>query len=126
MIDELANRNPAGQVLHGAKVIPVIVRRDEVIDLAQPGVAHRSHDAVAIPRGGRTAVASVDEQRLTGRGHEERGVSALDVDEIDRQRPLRLGRDDRDERHDDSDRQHSAHDGSSNDCPHPDHEGYTR
>ena len=71
---------PAGELRHRAEVIAVVVRGDQVIDLRHAGVLHGGHDPVGVARRGRAAVAGVDEQRLAGRRHEQRGVAALDVE----------------------------------------------
>ena len=54
-----------------------------MIDLRETGVLDRGHDAIAVALGSRAAVTRINQHRLTGRRHEERGVATLHVDDID-------------------------------------------
>ena len=69
-----------------AEVIAVPVRGDQVIDLREAGVLDRRHDALGVSRRRRAAIAGIDEHRLARRRHEQRGVAALDVDDVDVER----------------------------------------
>ena len=67
-------------------MIAVPVRGDQMVDLREPCVFDGGHDALGISDGGGAGISGIDEQRFAGRRHEERGVSALHVDDIDVQR----------------------------------------
>ena len=86
VIEEVANRDTAGELRHGAHVIAVPVRRDERVDLRDARGLDRGHDALRIAAGGRAAVARVDQHRLAGRSDEQRGVAAFDVEDVDIER----------------------------------------
>ena len=86
VVDVLTDGNTLGQLGHRTEVIGVPVRGDEVVNTGEPRVFRGSHHPICISPGRRTAIAGVDEHRLTRRGHEERGVPAFDVDEVDVQR----------------------------------------
>ena len=66
-----------------ADMIPVVVRREEVVDLRQAGRAHRRRNPrrVTFARRGRRT-AGIDQQRLSGGRHDQRGAAAFDVDLI--------------------------------------------
>jgi len=64
MIDELANLDPGSQFRHSAEVITVPMRRDQMIDLLQPGVFDRILDAFRIANRSRAIVARIDQQRF--------------------------------------------------------------
>jgi hypothetical protein len=70
-------------------VVGVKVRGHQVIDLGHPGIAHRGHDPVGVPGRGRPAVGGVDEQRFARGRHQQRGVSAFDVDQVEVERGAR-------------------------------------
>ena len=76
-----------------ADVVAVVVRREQVVDVLQPGSLHHLGDPLGIAFGRRTGAAAVDQHRLTGRRDNQRGAAALDVDHIDAQRGggVRLG-----------------------------------
>jgi hypothetical protein len=57
-----------------------------------PARARRLDDAPGIATI-ETCKAGIDQQRLARWRHDERGLSTLDVDEIDIERPARLGDD---------------------------------
>ena len=65
-----------------ADVIGVEVRDQHVVELLEPGVLHRGHDAMRIAALG-PRPAGVDEHRLAGRGDDEGRAPALDVDPVD-------------------------------------------
>src|SRR5580704_8184532 len=81
MIDELSNRNFRSQLSQAAEMITVPVGDDQMIDLPQASVLDRILDAARIAGSRSAGVPGVDQQRLTGRRDEERGVTALDVDD---------------------------------------------
>ena len=64
-------------------LVHVPVRGDQVVDLREPGVLDGRHDAAGVSGAGGAAVPRVDEDRLTGGRHKERGVPALHVDDVD-------------------------------------------
>jgi hypothetical protein len=86
------DRDPLSELLEGPEVIAVPMRCDVMVDLRNAGILRRLQDTSRVSRGGSAAVASVDEHRFAGRRHEERGVSALHVDDIDVQRAMSLCR----------------------------------
>ena len=83
VIDVVGDRDPLGQLLEPADVVDVIVRREEIVQLGDAGVAQHRQDArqVALAR-----VAAVDEQRLAGRRDEERRLAAFGVGDVDVER----------------------------------------
>ncbi len=83
---KLPNRNPGGQLGHATKMVAVIVRRDQLVDLFDASILDRSHDAVGVARCRRAAVACINQQRLAAWRHKQRRVPTLDVDEIDAER----------------------------------------
>ena len=91
VVDEVPNRDPLRQLRHPAKMVPVPVGRDEVIDLLQSGVRDRRHDATHIAVGARASVARVDQQRLARRRNEKRRVATFHVDQIDIRRASPVG-----------------------------------
>jgi hypothetical protein len=74
------------------EVVAVPMGRDVVIDPGDARVLDRVEDAARIASRGGPAVARVDENGLAGWRHEERGVAALDVDDIDVQGAASLRR----------------------------------
>ena len=72
-------------------MVTVPVRGNQMVDLREAGVFDGGHDAVRIPDRARAAIPRIDEQRFAGRRHEERGVAALHVDDIDVQGLRRSG-----------------------------------
>ena len=87
MVDVVADRDLGGELGHAAEMIAVPVGCDQVVDLGQAGVLDRRHDAggVALGRLGGD-VAGVHQHGLARGRHEEGGVPALDVDDIDVER----------------------------------------
>jgi hypothetical protein len=83
MVDEIADLDTRGELRHAAKVIAVPMSRDQVVDLGEPCVLDGGHDALRIPDGGCTGISRIDEHGLAGRRHEQRGVSALYIDDVD-------------------------------------------
>ena len=61
-----------------AKMIAMPVRGDQIVDVVEPGILNRVHDAVAVPDI-RPAAAGIDQRRVARRRHEERRVAALHV-----------------------------------------------
>ena len=45
-------------------MIAMVVRGDQVIDLRDPGVLDRGHDAIGVADGGGAGVSRIDEDRL--------------------------------------------------------------
>ena len=86
VVNELANRNAAREFFHASEVIAVPVSRDEVIDLFDTGIFDCGHDAVSVTRGSSAAVSRIDEQGLTRRRNEQRGVSTFHIHQVDVQR----------------------------------------
>jgi hypothetical protein len=84
VIVERPDRHAPGQLRDAAVTIGMKVRDQQVIDARDPCVPHRGENPPGVPalRG----VTGIDEQRLAGRRHDERRLSALDIDEIERQR----------------------------------------
>ena len=83
MIDEFADGDLRGERGEAAEVVAVPVRDDEVIEMREAGVVNRVHDAAGVAVGARRDIAGVHEQRFAGGRDEERGVAALDVDDVD-------------------------------------------
>jgi AAA family ATP:ADP antiporter len=71
VIDELSNRDPIRQRGHAAEVVAVPVRGHEVIDLLEPRIANRCHDAIRVALRCLTGIAGIDEERLSGRSHHQ-------------------------------------------------------
>ena len=71
VIDELADRNLGRQFGQAAEVIAVPVRDDQMVDLLEPGVFDRIHDAARIANRRGAGIAGIDEQRLAGRRDEQ-------------------------------------------------------
>jgi hypothetical protein len=91
VIDEVSDRDSRRKLRHRAEVIAVIVRGDQVIDSRELRVRGRGHDPRGVTRGGRAAVARVDQQRLAGRRDEQGGVAPFDIHHVDVQRPAGPG-----------------------------------
>ena len=68
-----------------AVVIGMPVRGDQAVDLREAGVLGGGDDALGVADRA-VEVAGVDQERFTGRVHEQRRVAAFDVDDIDVQR----------------------------------------
>src|SRR5262245_36574753 len=71
MIDEFHDRYARRKLGESANVIAVIVSRDEVVDLRQPGILCCSSNALGITNGGGPAVSRIDENRFAGRGYKQ-------------------------------------------------------
>ena len=68
-------------------MVAVPVGCDQVVDLGEARVLDRGHDPGGVALGGvRGHVAGVHQHGLARRRHEEGGVPALDVDDIDVER----------------------------------------
>ena len=82
MIDEGADGQLAGELRHAAHVVLVEVRDQQVIDCLHAGVLGGRGDAVGV-----AAVvagpAGIDQHGFAGGRHEERGLTAFDIDEVD-------------------------------------------
>ena len=89
VIDVVGDGDFLGQLLEPADVVDVIVRREEIVQLGDAGVAQHRQDArqIAFAR-----VAGVDEQRLAGRRDEECRLAALGVGDVDVERLASLCR----------------------------------
>ena len=84
VIHERANRQSRRERRHAADMIGVVMRDDEVVDARDACLLRRRRDAVGVTAA-ESREAGVDEHRLAGRRHEQRGLSPFDVDEIDAQ-----------------------------------------
>ncbi len=82
VIDERMNRQAGGELGNAAGVVAMKMRDQQIVDVRNAGSFGRSGNPVRVP----SAVcreAGVDEQRLPGRGLDQGGLTAFDVDEID-------------------------------------------
>jgi hypothetical protein len=61
VVDEMPNRNPAGELRHRAEVVTVPMRRDQVIDARHSRVVDRRHDPISIARGCGAAIARINQ-----------------------------------------------------------------
>ena len=84
MVDEVANRHLRQQLGKSADVVAVVVGGDQMIDLLDARIGRSGNDARGVAAVAR--IAGVDEQRLSRRRDNQRGVSALDVDDVDLKR----------------------------------------
>ena len=64
VVDELSDGNPRRELGKAADVIAVVVRRDQMIDLRDPGVLDGRHDAVGVADRGGARVPGIDEDRF--------------------------------------------------------------
>src|SRR6267143_2900781 len=82
MIDDRSNWNLGGELSNPAGVVLMEMCQQNKIDPLNRRLSGRSHDTVCI-----AAIiarpARVDEQRLPARGDKQRGLAALNIDEID-------------------------------------------
>ena len=85
VIHEFADRDALLELGHPAVMIAVPVRDDQAVDLGETGILRGGIDALGIAHRA-VGVAGVDQERFTGRVHEQRRVAAFDVDDIDVQR----------------------------------------
>ena len=86
VVDEIPDGDARCELGHAAKMIAVPVRGDQIVDLREARILDGGHDAFGISDRARAGVPRIDEHRCAGRRHEERGVAALHVDDIDVQR----------------------------------------
>jgi hypothetical protein len=104
VIDERSDRQQVRELAHAAVVIRVEVRDEQDVDSRHARRPRSGQDAVHVapPRGlarhgrarsGRAPPPGVDQQRFTARRHDERGLAAFDVDEVDVERPRRARED---------------------------------
>ena len=81
VIDEGSDLDPIDQPGNPTDVVTVIVRDQDIVDLLQASLMRRGKNTIGvaafIPR-----PACVDQQRLARRAHDERGLSAFYVDEV--------------------------------------------
>ena len=93
VVDVMADRDLGGDFGHAAEMIAVPMGCDQVVDLGQAGILDRRHDPRGVALGGvRGDVAGVHQHGLARGRDKQRGVSALDVDDIDVERgPGRRG-----------------------------------
>ena len=89
VIHEFADRDALLELRHPAVMIAMPVRDDQPVDLGQPGILGGGIDTLGIADRA-VGVAGVDQERFTGRVHEQRRVAAFDVHDIDIER--RAGR----------------------------------
>ena len=66
VVDELADRNARRQFGHPAEVIAMPVSRDQMVDLREPCIFHRGHDALGVANRPCASIACIDQQRLAG------------------------------------------------------------
>ena len=89
MIEEFADGNALDQLGHAADVVGVEVGDEDVIDPGNAGVVHGGLNAVGI-----AAIvarpAGVDEERCAGRGDQQRGLAAFDINGVDAERRCRI------------------------------------
>src|SRR6267142_4934038 len=94
VIEKCADWNFRSELGKSYCVVEVVVREEDKINFLEPSVFCGGDNAIGV-----TAIEAgpscVNEERLTGRGHEKRGLAALDVHKIDLQRLLRIRRRDR-------------------------------
>jgi hypothetical protein len=64
VVDELLDGNPRRELGKAADVIAVVVRRNQVIDLREPGVLDGRHDAVGVADSGGARVPGINQDRL--------------------------------------------------------------
>jgi hypothetical protein len=83
MVDERPDPHTRGELRHAAKMIAVPVSRNQVVDLGESCVLDGGHDALRIPDSGCTGISGIDEHGFAGGRHEERGISALHVYDVD-------------------------------------------
>src|SRR6185369_17243316 len=64
VVDELLDGNPRRELGKAADVIAVVVRRNQMIDLRDPGVLDGRHEAVRVAHIGAARVPGINEDRL--------------------------------------------------------------
>ncbi len=85
VVHELADRDALLEFGHAAVMIAVPVRDDQAVDLGEAGILGGGEDAFGVADRA-VEVAGVDQERFTGRVHEQRRVAAFDVHDIDVER----------------------------------------
>ena len=111
VVDEVADRQPLGELQRAAHVVAVEVGHDQVVDPRHPGIGRRRRDAVGVAAI-EAGPAGVDEHRFARRRHEERRLASLHVDHVDVERVVRStlgGRRRRGERETEQQRGDGAH-----------------
>ena len=88
VIDKILDGDAGSKLYHAARMVHVIVRKDQIIDLRDARLPGHSHNAVGIARAG---PAGIHQQGLAGRGQDQRRLAAFDIDEIDFQSLVELG-----------------------------------
>src|SRR5271168_5424348 len=81
MIDESSNLDALGQLRYATDMIAMVVSDDDIVDFLDLGVLHGGQDAVGIAPA-EPSPAGVYQHGLARRRHDQRGLPALDVDEI--------------------------------------------
>ena len=87
VVDEFFDRHAGCEFRHTTKVVAVPVGRDEVLDLLQAGILHRSHNASSVSHSRCSAIARINQNRLSGGSDEKCRIPAFDIDDIDIQCP---------------------------------------
>src|SRR5215471_20551899 len=89
VIDERTDWDSCGKLRNSADVVHVKVRDQDVVDFAEARLFCRRDNAIGIaalvPR-----PARVNEKRFFFRSHKQRRLTAIDINEVDVQRVLRL------------------------------------
>ena len=81
MVDKCADLDSVDQLRNPAHVVAMIVGNQDVVDLLEARLMSRGQDPVGVA----TFIsrpACVDEQRLSGGTHDQCGLAALHVDEV--------------------------------------------
>ena len=81
MIDERPYRYLRGQLGHSPGMVRVIVGEQYIIDAADAGCLRRSGDPVSVASF-IARPARIDQQRVLGRSHKERSLSAFHINKI--------------------------------------------
>ena len=89
VVDKRLHRQAPDHFGHAAEMVAVEMRNQQVVQLADARVAGGRQDAIRIAVG-EPGVPGVDEHRLSGGRDDQRGLPALDVDEVDVQRSALL------------------------------------
>ena len=93
MIDEMADGHQLRQLYNPAIVIGVKMSDEQIVDLLDTGMSSRGNDTIRVAgfgwitgrriRYSATSPPRIDEERLPLRSHEQGGLAALNIDEID-------------------------------------------
>ena len=90
VVKKLAHRNAPDQLRRAAHMVHMIVRNQQVIDARDARVFHGRLNAVCV-----AAVfsrpARVHQERISGRGNQQRGLPAFHVDRVNEQLLRRFG-----------------------------------